>query len=531
MLAVLAVGCALVWSTSTFAAGQEEYNPGMPRTSKQIQALLPMHKAARTVTVEVVGGKAVLEGDIVLGNLPQVEIPEGVASAVVISGSQYRWKSSRVPYTIGSGFTTADKDRINKAIKHINSKTNACYVPKQSSHTDYVEFIKGSGCWSWVGRQGGKQEASVPGGCGFGSTVHEMLHALGTWHEQSRSDRDNHITINFANITAGKEHNFDKHIADGIDVGSYDCGSIMHYGPTAFSKNGQATIVGKTCSSFGQRTALSAKDIAGVNFMYKDCAPPKPVVKIPWKRLPGRAFDIGVGPKGSAWVIGTGKEGGGYSIHRWTGLTNKWKKVPGSALRIAVGPNGRAWVVNKNKNIYRYTGSKWQRMRGAANDVGVGANGTVWVIGNTKEGGGYSIHRWTGKGWQKIPGSAIRIAVDPNGRAWVVNKNGNIYRYNGTKWVRQPGRARDIGIGANGAVWVLGWGTVGGGYSPYKWNGKGWTKHSGGLTNISVDPKGYPWGVNSVRNIYADKRSPYIANPPSPTRLQLIPGRIGGFKR
>ena len=57
MLTILAVGCALMWSTSTFAADQEVYNPGTPRTVKQIQAVLPMHDAARTVTVEVVGGK------------------------------------------------------------------------------------------------------------------------------------------------------------------------------------------------------------------------------------------------------------------------------------------------------------------------------------------------------------------------------------------------------------------------------------------------------------------------------------------
>jgi hypothetical protein len=135
-----------------------------------------------------------------------------------------------------------------------------------------VRFISGSGCASYVGRQGGVQDIVV-GNCSQGSIAHEICHAAGLWHEHSRADRDNFIKVNFANITAGKEHNFNKHVADGTDIGGYDYGSIMHYGTHGFSKNGQPTISikmppGNAGTTIGQRNAMSPKDIAAINSLY-----------------------------------------------------------------------------------------------------------------------------------------------------------------------------------------------------------------------------------------------------------------------
>jgi predicted transcriptional regulator len=118
--------------------------------------------------------------------------------------------------------------------------------------------------------QSGSQDVSLGDGCTTGNAIHEIGHTVGLWHEQSREDRDSYVQIHWENIEAGKEHNFDQHISDGDDVGAYDYGSIMHYPRDAFSSNGQDTITptNPSTASIGQRTALSAGDIAAVASMY-----------------------------------------------------------------------------------------------------------------------------------------------------------------------------------------------------------------------------------------------------------------------
>ena len=59
-------------------------------------------------------------------------------------------------------------------------------------------------CFSYLGLIGGRQPVNIGRGCEHkGIVQHEILHALGRVHEQSRPDRDQYVIINRNNIIRG----------------------------------------------------------------------------------------------------------------------------------------------------------------------------------------------------------------------------------------------------------------------------------------------------------------------------------------
>jgi hypothetical protein len=252
--------------------GGDQQADGELRSSNDVRTgIIQLSTGPRAVQYSVVDGLAIFEGDIVLGTVAEVErmtelarATAGATEGVAITGANFRWTNCRIPYTIDPALP--NQARVTDAIAHWESRTNFRFVVR-TTEADYVTFRGGDGCSSMVGKRGGQQFVTLGAGCLLGQTIHEIGHVVGLWHEQSREDRDTFVTINWANIEAGKEHNFNQHIADGDDIGTYDYGSIMHYGRTAFTRNGLDTIVpiNPPGSAIGQRAGLSAGDIAAAN--------------------------------------------------------------------------------------------------------------------------------------------------------------------------------------------------------------------------------------------------------------------------
>ncbi|PIO66524.1 astacin, partial [Teladorsagia circumcincta] len=184
----------------------------------------------------------VFENDIIL-TLPQAE-----ALLKEAAGGRNKRQASPSPYsfwpnqTISYEFAYNDasfQNLIRSAIRHIEH--NTCIRFKENGgDRDGLRYFRGNGCWSNVGRTGGRQLISIGYGCdALGIVAHETLHALGLWHEQSRDDRDQFIRVNFARIIRGTEGNFEKRTPLTSDnMGQpYDLGSVMHYGAKAFTSD------------------------------------------------------------------------------------------------------------------------------------------------------------------------------------------------------------------------------------------------------------------------------------------------------
>lgn len=221
------------------------------------------------VNYVVINNDAVFQKDIILRQEELTDQPtESKTTGRTRAGS--KWPNKIVYYKIDPALP--NPQRVYNAMTHWEANTSIRFVAR-TTQRGYVLFQNGSGCSSNVGYSGGLQYVNLNSSCTTGNTIHEIGHTIGLWHEHSRSDQSNHVTIHYENIATGAESNFYTYGAqgyDGFDYGSsMDFSSIMMYSPYEFSKNGQPTITKKDGTLYtAQRTALSPFDIATVQAMY-----------------------------------------------------------------------------------------------------------------------------------------------------------------------------------------------------------------------------------------------------------------------
>eukprot|EP00112_Aurelia_sp_Birch-Aquarium-sp1_P024327 Seg765.1 transcript_id=Seg765.1/GoldUCD/mRNA.D3Y31 product="Meprin A subunit beta" protein_id=Seg765.1/GoldUCD/D3Y31 len=216
------------------------------------------------------------------------------------------WLPERiVPYTITKELAANAEATLGMMLAFREWESHTCLrFVERTVENDYIEFFNNcSGCWSYVGRQRGKQNICLSDGCwGKGTIVHEIAHAMGFWHEQSRPDRDQYINVVWSNIPAAKKHNFKKHDNSEVDsLGTkYDYTSVMQYSKTAFGINGSVTMDPKNPGVFqlGQRVGFTQTDSVQANMLYRcNGTTTRPKVIPPKYVLPGSEncdFDNGL---------------------------------------------------------------------------------------------------------------------------------------------------------------------------------------------------------------------------------------------
>jgi hypothetical protein len=223
-----------------------------------------------------------LEGDILLTKA-QIELLKNInsndaAQRAYTTDLVKAWQVGDVPYIINAGFSTADRTTILNAINDWNNVSSFHMRPGQGT-VNYIEFMPSTNQNnSNIGMTGGRQviNLATQSGVAQHSAEHEIGHAIGFFHEQSRADRDNFIQINWNNIYSNQWFNFQTYSQQGIpgaDLGTFDFNSIMLYAsfttdPNFVINSNLPIMQALNGATWPENFFLSTGDIETATFLY-----------------------------------------------------------------------------------------------------------------------------------------------------------------------------------------------------------------------------------------------------------------------
>ena len=223
-------------------------------------------------------GYKIIEGDIIVPEDFTFDSGGGLSTQATYLKTNW-WPGGSVPYEFDANVTAGNKTAMIAAMAEWEAVAHINFY-QRTTESDHLHIQDSDQNSSAVGRSGGEQTVNIYNWNYKFIMAHELGHALGFWHEQSRPDRDTYVTINTGSITDDMEYNFDKH-ADAGMYGTYDFDSVMHYGQCAFVSGCScpascAAITVKAPwhdtwqDALGQRDHFSTLDILGMQMLYPE---------------------------------------------------------------------------------------------------------------------------------------------------------------------------------------------------------------------------------------------------------------------
>ncbi len=215
---------------------------------------------------------AIAHGDVLVGNAESILLLERDGLPLVLSKPKL-WDGGVIPFLIDSSIPSIQKNEILKAVNIINQKTVIKFEEAKSQEDKVLFKSGGTHCYSYVGRIGGTQDLVLSPDCKAPQILHEMLHALGFYHEQSRPDRDEYLQILWENIEQKYFEQFKKvpPLHSSITESQFDYQSIMLYPSYAFSIGPtDPSILTIDGEEYSPLKTLSSGDIEKIRLLYRD---------------------------------------------------------------------------------------------------------------------------------------------------------------------------------------------------------------------------------------------------------------------
>jgi len=246
--------------------------------------ILALSLACVVFTADPLEKDDLFEGDMTLTEEQRAMMEHGLGQDYgAIRELSKRWPEKTLYYSFASNVPAWKATKLRRVLSGLQDKVDSCvqFVESSSHKHRVVVNDHHKYCNSWVGFINKRYDMNLANSCWAPGVIeHEFLHALGIFHQQGRSDRDEYVTINLENVKWGPKgrthfhHNFKKYDQSYInhyDV-PYDYHSVMHYGRNAFSKNWDLeTITTKDPAmrnSIGNRDGVTDCDILLIKRMY-----------------------------------------------------------------------------------------------------------------------------------------------------------------------------------------------------------------------------------------------------------------------
>ncbi|XP_058122704.1 astacin-like [Anopheles ziemanni] len=222
------------------------------------------------------------QGDIILR--PTLSPKEGGRLALNDQFVIEKWFAATVPYVIQGNFTERELGLLQDSFAQFAAQTCVRFVPR-TNQLHYVTITNADeGCYSYVGRSPHNEYNRInlqTPECftDVGTPVHEMMHSIGFFHEFTRYDRDQYVTIDTANLRPEYQDpdfiatNFgimDPAITTTYNV-PYNYRSVMHYSRYAGAIGLCCPVINNTkpyFGDFGSIAGLTPLDTKQINAKY-----------------------------------------------------------------------------------------------------------------------------------------------------------------------------------------------------------------------------------------------------------------------